>query len=307
MVRRLAISVVLAILTALGTGIPLPGLTRLLGRSDAAGPSTGPTSIIAEMAVVLDEASHQILYARAPHQRVAPASLTKMVTALVALERGQLADRVSVDIDSARLAAETDSSVMGLMPGDELTIEQLLVGLLLSSGNDAAIAIAIARHIAGGEDAFVEMMNRIVREMGLRNTHFANPHGLDADGHYSTAYDLAIIARTAMQNPTIARIVRARRAMMRLSEGRTLEFDNGNPLIGKYRGADGVKTGYTDEAHLAIAATAQRDGRRLYVVLIRSADMEKDAASLIDYYFPLPVLFSLRTVALFPLDRRQVR
>lgn len=297
----------LPVATFLTLSLVLAGLTGQFNPasrpSGAAASAAAFPSITAEMAIVLDDATSQVLYARLPNRRVASASLTKIVTAMVALERGNLADVVRVSVDSDLLAAATASSVMGLMPGDELTLEQLLYGLLLPSGADAAIAIA--EHVAGSEARFVEMMNRKVKEMGLKDTRFRNPHGLDDDGHYSTVYDMAIIARSAMQNPTIVKIVGTKKVNVKISGEKELELFNGNPLIGEYRGADGVKPGYTDEAQLAIAATAKRGSRRIYVVLIRSTDLVKDTERLFDYYFPLPVLVSPRTT--LPLQPPAIR
>ena len=165
-----------------------------------------PPRITADMAVVIDERSGAILYGRDEHREVAPASLTKIVTAMVALEMGNPSARVTVDVDSRVM---WDSTVMGLRPGEEVSLEDLLYGLMLPSGNDAAIAIA--RHVArGNEGLFADLMNAKVHQLGLRHSHFVNPHGLDADRHYSSAYDMAMLARQGMRHPLFRQLAAAK-------------------------------------------------------------------------------------------------
>src|SRR3990172_91439 len=178
------------------------------------------------------------------------------MTALLALERGQLDRLVRVDVDASQLGY---SSVMGLRPGEELTLEDLLYGLLLPSGNDAALAVA--GHLGGSVARFVDLMNQRAAELGLVNTHFANPHGLDAPEHYSSAADLVRLARTAMANPTFAKIVSTRERTVR-GKLATYELRNTNRLLGTYPGVDGVKTGSTDAAGQCLVAAAQRGGGR---------------------------------------------
>lgn len=232
----------------------------------------------AEGAVILDGDSGALLYGKGAHTRLAPASLTKMMTAIVALENGRLSDRVTVDVDSQKLYLATESTVMGLMPGQTVSLETLLYGLMLSSGNDAAIAIA--KHVGGSEARFVEMMNEKAQALGLRDTQFKNPHGLDAVGHYSSAYDLAVIARYGMQNP----------AFFSLSATRHWTADgfdlwNLNKLLNAYPGADGVKPGFTDNAGRCLVGSAVRDNHRVFVTVLRSHDPTADSRTLLDYAF----------------------
>ncbi|MBI2865234.1 MAG: D-alanyl-D-alanine carboxypeptidase [Chloroflexi bacterium] len=241
-----------------------------------------PPAITANFAAVVEGDTGRVLYAKDLHQRAAPASLTKIVTALVALDRGRLTDIVKVDVDSKKMEIETNSSVMGLMPGEEITLEALLFGLLLPSGNDAAIAIA--KHIAGSEQQFVQMMNDKVRQLGFTNTHFVNPHGLDAPDHYSTAYEMAMLGRYAMNNPTFAKIV-ATKEITIAGKQRKYTLENANALLWDYAGADGVKIGFTGRAKQAIVASAKRNGRRLFVTLIRSNARVSDSRALFDYFF----------------------
>ncbi len=235
--------------------------------------------VSAEGVVIMDVGTGRVLYAKNPHQHVAPASLTKIVTAIVALEKGKIHDKIPITISWEDAGPE--SSVMGLSIGEELTLEGLLYGLMLVSGNDAAIMIA--KHIAGSEAKFVEMMNDKVRELGLRDTHFENPHGLDSDGHFSTPYDMAVLGRYGLSNPDFARIVGAKEERV-LGRG-TYPMRNINRIVHSYPGGDGIKTGYTDNAKQAVVASAGANGSRAIVVVMRSDGYMADATQLFDYTF----------------------
>jgi D-alanyl-D-alanine carboxypeptidase (penicillin-binding protein 5/6) len=205
------------------------------------------------------------------------ASTTKIMTALLALERGNLNQVVTVDVNAADMP---DSSVMGLSPGERLTLRDLLYGLLLPSGNDAARQIA--RTIAGSEPAFVDLMNRRAAELGLADTHYANPHGLDAPGHYTSAADLAKLARIALRNPTFAQIVATQQKTVK---GRaTYDLHSTNPLLGQ-PGVEGVKTGHTDLAGACLVAAVRRDGHRVITVVLNSPDYSAEALALAYYAF----------------------
>jgi D-alanyl-D-alanine carboxypeptidase (penicillin-binding protein 5/6) len=196
-----------------------------------------------------------------------------MVTALVAMQRANLGDRVT--IQGADLAV---GSVMGLSAGEELTVEELLYGLLLPSDNVAASVIA--RHVTGSESTFVRLMNDWVAEMGLQDTHFANPHGMDQGNHYSSAYDLAQIARQVLTHPILADIVmtRERWAASRL-------MVNTNELLGQYPNLIGVKTGTTDAAGECLVAAVRNADDFLVSVVLGSRDRYADSRSLLDFYF----------------------
>jgi hypothetical protein len=232
----------------------------------------------AESAVIVDGESGALLYAKNAHTRRPQASTTKIMSAIVAIENGRLSDRVTVDVDSNQLAAATESTVMGLMPGRNVSVETLLYGMMLESGNDAAIAIA--KHVGGSEARFVEMMNAKAKAMGLRDTQFKNPHGLDADGHYSSAYDLAIMSRYAMQNPTFYTLSNTRHW-----SGDGFDLWNLNKLLPVYPGADGVKPGFTDAAGRCLVGSAVRDNHRVIVTVLNSADTTGDSRALLDYAF----------------------
>jgi D-alanyl-D-alanine carboxypeptidase (penicillin-binding protein 5/6) len=249
--------------------VPPPALVR----------EVEPPRISADMAVVIDEASGSILYGRNEHQEVPPASLTKIVTAMVALDRSSPTARVSTDVDSRVM---WDSTVMGLVPGEEVSMEDLLYGIMLPSGNDAAIAIA--RHIAGTEAAFAELMNAKVRELGLQHTRFVNSHGLEEPGHYSSAYDMAMLSRAAMRRPYFRRLAVAKEWN---ASGllRSYRLVNLNRLLWQYPGADGVKIGYEDTAINTMVVSAVRDGHRIYASFMRSTRRDADGTALLNYAF----------------------
>jgi D-alanyl-D-alanine carboxypeptidase len=231
----------------------------------------------ARAAIVIDASSGAVLYERDAHTPLHPASLTKMVTALTAIERAPL-DRI-VRVSHPIVVTPV---LIGLEPGDELPLEQALYGLLLNSGNDAALAIA--ESVGDGSiERFVGWMNELATKLGLKDTHFVNPHGLDAEGHLSSAYDLAIIGRAVMQQPVLATIVAQERHEY---EGQVhWAFKTRNPLLGVYDGVDGIKTGFDDLAGLCLVATATRDGKRAIAVVMNSNQYGADAASLLDYAF----------------------
>lgn len=244
------------------------------------GAESPPPAIKGRAAAVIEGSCGALLYGRSAHERLAPASLTKIATALVAVERADLADVVDVRVNSGLMVASTGSSVMGLEPGQRLSIRDLLYGLLLVSGNDAAIAIA--EEVGGSDAAFVELMNRKVADLGLRDTHFANPHGLDEPGQYTTAFEIVTLGRELLAQPELAAIVRTQ-SYQPAWDGPQLW--NGNELLGLYPEAIGVKTGYTAEAGQTIVAAAERDGRRIIVSVLGSWDRYSDAIALFEWAF----------------------
>lgn len=227
----------------------------------------------AKAALLVDVDSQTILYEKEARRRLPPASTTKIMTAILALEKGKLNDRVTVPAN-----LQVEGSLMGLQPGETLTLEELLYGLLLPSGNDAALVIA--QHIGGSVEAFVAAMNAKAQALGLTDTHFENPNGLDGPNHYSSARDLWLLASYALRNPVFAKIVSTRTATV---AGR--ELVNRNELLSSYPDADGVKTGTTDLAGECLVASVQRGGHRALVVILGSQDRYADARALLDYYF----------------------
>jgi len=236
-----------------------------------------PPDVTARCVAILDEDSGAFLYGWREHDRVAPASITKIGTTLVALEREpDLGRRVDVTVSGSQLAARTGSSIMGLEPGENVSIKTLLYGMMLPSGNDAAEQIALA--LAGTRETYVSWMNQRVLELGLRDTHFVNPSGLDASGHYSSAYDMALLGREAMRNPVFRQLAGA--ATYR---GDGYRLANLNRLLGVYPGADGVKIGSTGRAGKTTVASATRDGHRVYVVVMHSTDLPGDTTLLFNW------------------------
>ncbi len=238
-----------------------------------------PPEVAAASIAVIDEGSGALLYGRDPNRELAPASLTKIVTAITALTHGQLQQPITARFDPAQL---TESTLMGIKPGETYTLEDLLYGLMLPSGNDAALAIA--NGLGGSEAHFVALMNAEAAEIGLTNSHFANPHGLDAAGHYSSAYDLALAARYGMLHFAEFREL-ARARSWTVQGTRTFPIHNLNRFLTSYPGADGVKIGYTEAAGKTIVASASRAGHRVYVALLHCDDIVEDTAPLFDWVF----------------------
>ncbi|MBI2940335.1 MAG: D-alanyl-D-alanine carboxypeptidase [Chloroflexi bacterium] len=234
--------------------------------------------LAARSAVVIDADAGTILYARRVHERLPMASMTKMMTALLAIERGQLDRRFTIQVDAADYP---DSSLMGLRRGDRLSLEDLLYGLMLPSGNDAAVAVA--RIVSGSEAAFVAAMNRRAADLGLVDTHFVNPHGLDDPDHYSSAYDMARLAWFALRNPTFARIVATREREVKGSA--TYQLHNTNRLLFTRTDVRGVKTGTTDLAGRCVTAFAVDGPRRIITVVMNSPNYFEETATLIDHVF----------------------
>lgn len=234
----------------------------------------------AAAAAVIEAETGRVLYALNETQRLPMASTTKIMTALLALENASLDDMVT--------AGENAFGVPGtsiyLQKGETLTMEQMLYGLMLASGNDAAVAIA--EHVAGSVDAFCDMMNAHAQLLGCQNTHFVTPHGLPAEQHYTTAYDLALIAREAMDNADFRRIVSTQRATIPW-QGHDYDrvLTNKNRLLSTYAGALGIKTGYTRAAGRCLAFAAERDGMTLIGVVLNCPDWFDQSAALLDQTF----------------------
>lgn len=238
-----------------------------------AGPGVSSTS-----SIVIEASSNRVLFGTNAHKKLPMASTTKIMTALVALENGSLDDEVKVSSN----AYGVEGSSMYLHLGETIPLRDLLYGLMLASGNDAAVAIA--EHIGGSVEGFVCMMNDKAARLGLVNTHFVTPNGLHDDEHYTTAYDLAIIAAEALRNDTFAEIVSSQ---YYTSEGGSITryFKNKNKLLWNYEGANGVKTGYTMYAGKCLVFSAERDGMQVVGVTLNSSNIFSDAKLLMDYAF----------------------
>ena len=242
----------------------------------------GDLEVNAEAAVVMDADSGRLLYAQNPDKRLANASTTKIMTALLTLEQPDQDRYFTVDSD----AIQVEGTTMGLQPGDSVTLHQLAAGMLLPSGNDAANAAAV--EIAGSEEAFVRLMNQRAAELGLENTQYRNPSGLDAEGHYSSARDLATLAAHALENEGFADIVSKQQIRMAFGNppyNRSLYTTN--KLLERYPYAIGVKTGYTDDAGLCLVTAAEKDGTRLIIVTLNGKDDVNTHMRLYEHFFPL--------------------
>ncbi len=252
---------------------------------------------------LMDAGSGRLLYGREAGSEAAMASTTKIMTCILALENGDVnamvvcGEEVRSDADGTTNINHipTDSSQVGLRVGEELSLSELLYGLMLKSGNDCANAIAV--HIGGTVQGFVDMMNARAEEMGLSNTHFMNPHGYEWEGHYSTARDMARLGYTAMQNPVFAEIVNMKTATISANNERStpIKLDNANTLVfnkdsNKYDFFDGVgiKTGYFERAGQCFVGAAQREGRLLICSTFKSpgqSDKWVDAIRMFKYGF----------------------
>lgn len=242
----------------------------------------GDLEVNAEAAVVMDADSGRLLYAQNPDKRLANASTTKIMTALLTLEQPDQDRYFTVDSD----AIQVEGTTMGLQPGDSVTLHQLAAGMLLPSGNDAANAAAV--EIAGSEEAFVRLMNQRAAELGLENTQYRNPSGLDAEGHYSSARDLAVLAAHALENEDFEDIVSKQEIRMAFGNppyNRSLYTTN--KLLERYPYAIGVKTGYTDDAGLCLVTAAEKDGTRLIIVTLNGKDDVNTHMRLYEHFFPL--------------------
>lgn len=277
--RRLILIAVLA--TALGTNVQgAAGVASIPTQPLEALAPLSPPEVTAEAWLLWDDTFERELASLNPDEARAMASTTKMMTALVALDSSQSNDMVTVSAEAAAIG----ESEIDLVPGESWRMEDLLRALLMRSANDAAIAIA--EHIGGSVPGFVRLMNEQAVAMGLEDSHFMNPHGLDQEGHFSSARDLLNTARIGMQNPLFAEMVGTRSSTFPNSpEGEERIASTTNALLSTFEGAIGVKTGFTDDAGLTIVAAAERDGRRLYAVVMGSSDHFADAAALLRYGF----------------------
>ena len=230
--------------------------------------------VSAQKAYVLDAVSGRVLYEKQPNDRSLIASTTKIMTALIVCEQCNVLDRMCIPKEAVGI----EGSSMYLREGEVLTLQELLYGLMLSSGNDAAVALAI--YCGGTVEGFAERMNDKARVLGLTGTHFENPNGLDSPGHYSTARDLAVLAAYAMENPIFYKTVSAKNVKV----GQRY-LTNHNKLLWRVEGADGVKTGFTKAAGRILVSSATREGRRLIAVTINAPDDWNDHAVFLEEGF----------------------
>lgn len=239
-----------------------------------------PESLSARSAVLIDGASGRLLYEKNGFEKLSMASTTKIMTAILAIENCGMDDVVTI----SSTASGVEGSSLWLEVGEKLSVEQLLYGLMLNSGNDAAVALA--EQVSGTVDDFVKLMNNKARELGMFNTSFETPNGLDSDDHYTTAYDMAIMTRYAMTLPDFRKIVGTKNAAIPWADNpwdRSLK--NHNKLLWQYEGCTGVKTGYTKKSGRCLVSAAMRDGRELIAVTLNAPDDWNDHTKLLDYGF----------------------
>ncbi len=240
------------------------------------------TGTSAQSAVLMEASSGEIVFGQNENAKLPMASTTKIMTALVALEACSLDETVTIPAE----AVGVEGSSIYLVEGERLSLEDLLYALMLASANDAAVAIAI--HAAGDVASFVELMNQKASALGLTNTHFTNPHGLDDEGHYTTARELAIITRAAMEHPDFRTITATTRRVIPLQgdTGARLLL-NHNKMLKQYDGAIGGKTGFTKTSGRCLVSVAERDGVTLIAVTLKDPDDWKDHTAMLDYGFSL--------------------
>jgi D-alanyl-D-alanine carboxypeptidase (penicillin-binding protein 5/6) len=268
-------------------GEPISSLRKILGfRSLLPTPApypvnkriSEPPSLSARSIVVLDANSMVTLYEKEPNLRLLPASTTKIMTALVTLEHYPLDWVLTVE------EMKVDGNQIKLLPGERITVENLLYGALVGSGNDAAFVLA--ENFPGGTGAFVEAMNQKAKDLGLLDTYFTNPIGLDEAGHYSTAKDLAKLTVEAIKNSVFLRIVSTSAVAVSDVTGEINHFlKNTNELIGKLEGVRGVKTGWTQNAGECLIALTERNGEKMVTVVLGSQDRFGETQKLIEWVF----------------------
>ncbi|HHV62179.1 MAG TPA: D-alanyl-D-alanine carboxypeptidase [Firmicutes bacterium] len=240
--------------------------------------------ISAPSAILMDSSSGRVLYERDAHKRMPPASITKIMTMLLAMEALE-AGKISLNdkVIASEHACSMGGSQVWLEPGEEMLMSDMLKAIAVVSANDCSVAVA--EHIAGAEEIFVDMMNARAKELGMNDTHFVNATGLPHPDHYTSAYDIALMSRELLKHPKVHEWFTIWIDYLR--DGKNI-LVNTNRLIKDYKGADGLKTGYTEEAKYCLAATAKRDGLRLISVVLGVPDSRtrfNEAARLLDYGF----------------------
>nr|WP_232016519.1 D-alanyl-D-alanine carboxypeptidase family protein [Paenibacillus baekrokdamisoli] len=235
----------------------------------APAPSTAQSALApsARSAILMDADSGTIIYEKNSHDRLPPASITKIMTMLLimeALDEGRI--KMTDKVATSEYAASMGGSQIFLEPGEQMTVEEMLKGIAMASGNDASVAMA--EKIAGTETEFVSMMNKRAEELGLKNTHFNNCNGLPSANHYSSAHDIAVMSRELLKHSEITKYTGVYQDYLRKSSEKPFWLVNTNKLVRFYSGADGLKTGFTAEAKFCLTATARRDNLRIIAVVM---------------------------------------
>lgn len=256
-------------------------------RAEAAG---FPGDVSAQGAVLISFDTGTVLYEKNAHERLSMASTTKIMTALLALEEVERTGDATVHVTEEMVRVEGSS--MGLKAGDELTMKNLCAGMMLASGNDAANTVALT--LSDSQEGFAELMNRRAEELGMRDSHFVTPSGLDDEEHYSTAYDMALLARAALKNDDFLRIVSSASMQVEFSQPeKRVSYTNHNKLLRLYDGCIGVKTGFTKKSGRCLVSAARRDGVTFIAVTLNAPDDWDDHMALLDYGFSTVEAISL--------------
>jgi D-alanyl-D-alanine carboxypeptidase len=289
MVRRLrpVLLLVLSMLTALPAAAAAEEKTK--GAPAASQDGAVKLAPSARSAILMDADSGTIIFEKNSHDRLPPASITKIMTMLLVMEaldegRIKLTDKVT----ASEYAASMGGSQIFLEAGEEMTVEDLLKGVAIASGNDASVALA--EKIAGTEQEFVRMMNERAQQLGLKNTHFVNANGLPAENHYTSAYDIAVMSRELLKHPEITKFTGLYQDYLRKDTDKPFWLVNTNKLVRFYAGADGLKTGYTSEAKFCLSATAKRDDFRVIAVVMGEPDTKTrnaEVSQMFDYAFAM--------------------
>lgn len=241
----------------------------------------------ASSAILIERDTGEILFEKNSEEELPPASMTKIMTMLLimeALEQGKI--KYDDKVRTSEKAANMGGSQIFLEPGEEMTVEEMLKAIAVASGNDASVAMA--EHLGGSEEQFVKMMNDKAKELGLKNTHFMNPHGLPAENHYSSAKDLAIMAKELLKYPDITKFTGIYEDYLRKGTEDEFWLVNTNKLVKFYPGVDGLKTGYTSEAKYCLTATAEKDNMRVIAVIMGAPtpkSRNKQITEMLDYAF----------------------
>ncbi|WP_042223549.1 D-alanyl-D-alanine carboxypeptidase family protein [Oceanobacillus manasiensis] len=242
-------------------------------------PTTGQAApgVSANNAILIEQSTGRILFEKQAHEKESIASITKIMTAIIAIESGKMNEEAT----TSRKAIHTEGSSIYLEQGEKMLVEDLVYGLMLRSGNDAAVVIG--EHVGGSEEGFVHLMNEKAKWLGMTNTHFDNPHGLDSDTHYSTAYDMAILMQYAMQNEQFQTITGA---TTYLSKSRTYSWQNKNKLLTQfYEYCIGGKTGYTKKTGRTLVSSAEKNGMKLIAVTLNAPDDWRDHIGMFEWGF----------------------
>lgn len=263
--------VITAPLTALADHEPGHIVVNAVNEKEEGKAKEKPSSIDiapnAKSALVIDADTGTIIYEKNSHERLAPASITKVMTMLLimeSLERGEI--KLEEKVTVSEHAASMGGSQIFLQVGEEMSVEDLLKGIAMASANDASVALA--EKITGSEEMFIERMNERVEQLGLKNTHFANTNGLPAKDHYSSAHDIAIMSKELLKHPSITQYTGKYQDYLRNDTENPFWLVNTNKLVRFYQGADGLKTGYTSEAKFCLTATAMKDSFRVIAVVL---------------------------------------